>query len=102
MEFVKVTEVIEDLDVIGEVGTVTYDGVMLNETIAAFGYQFSAGTYFAVERVGRVDGELRPLGTLDSSLLSLNLPGKLSIRDIANMSALEFLAVMVDAKEFTL
>lgn len=94
MDFVKVTEVIDGLDVVGEVGTLTRDGIRLSESVAVSIDLSAPGTYLVVERVVGIDGEVHASIEPGQLLFDVVLPKQISIQELAGMTALEFLSVL--------
>ncbi|WP_110930583.1 hypothetical protein [Paenibacillus bouchesdurhonensis] len=101
MDFVKVTEIIEDMVAVGEVGRLTRDGIRLSESVAVSIDLSAPGTYLIVERVVEIDGEIHSSNEPGQLLFDAVLPKHISIQELAGMTALEFLAVSVGVKEVT-
>ncbi|GIP13998.1 MULTISPECIES: hypothetical protein [Paenibacillus] len=98
MNLVKITEICEDLDVFGEPFVLVHDGIRLNGNIAVYVDRSGTGTYLVVERVIETESGLRTVSDPGSVLFDANLPQKLTIQEIAAMSALELLEVLAHAK----
>ncbi|MCM3700616.1 hypothetical protein [Paenibacillus macerans] len=97
MNLVKVTEICEDPDGLGETSVLVYDGVELSGNIAAYVDRSGTGTYLVVERVKETDSGLQTVSDPGSVLFDANLPQKLTILEIAAMTALELLEVLAHA-----
>ncbi|RRJ62986.1 hypothetical protein EHV15_08665 [Paenibacillus oralis] len=98
MNLVKITEICEDPDGLGEPFVLVHDGIRLNGNVAVYAEQSGAGTYLVVERVREVFGGLQTVGAFCSVLFDANLSQKLTIQEIAAMSALELLEVLAHAQ----
>ncbi|MCM3702581.1 hypothetical protein [Paenibacillus macerans] len=98
MSLVKITEICEDPDVLGVTRTLVYEGIKLNGNVAVYVDQSGVGTYLVVERVEEVDGRLQTVNASRSVLFDANLPQKLTIQEIAAMTALELLEVLAHAQ----
>jgi hypothetical protein len=95
MNYVKVTKYIKDLDVVGETSVVTFDALLIGDSIAITVDNFCDKTYVMTERIEEVDGELRVCDGKEGHLCAINLNGTHTVRDIASMSAVEYMMACI-------
>ncbi|MUG87667.1 hypothetical protein GNP92_15090 [Paenibacillus timonensis] len=101
MDFIKVTEFCDSLDVCGQIDVIVRDGVMLRNDVALSVDLSGTDTYVVIERVEEVNGVLYASDEPGKVLYDTVLPGKITVQEIAGMSALNLLEVLTHKRTVT-
>ncbi|MEK5415422.1 MULTISPECIES: hypothetical protein [unclassified Paenibacillus] len=95
MDRVKVTKYIKDLDVVGVTSAVTFEALLIGNSTAITVDNFCDKTYVMAERIEEINGELRVCDGPGSHLYAINLNGTYTVRDIARMSAVDYMMACI-------